>query len=311
MKILVAGELNADLVMSGLPSLPVLGRELTGQDFRMVMGSSSAITAARLAALGAAVDFVGLIGKDDIGRFVLHELAGFGVGTAAVQVVEAVTGVTIVLTYSSDRAMLTFPGTMAEFDGKGITREMLGEYRHLHVGSFFLQTGLQPRLPELFAAAHDMGLTTSLDVGWDPTESWLKNPYLAPTLAVTDYFFPNQDETTALLAGEQRPEKLAALVGGTLLVKRGAQGAAAYRASGLIASAPALPVQVVDTTGAGDAFNAGFLYATCVRGASMQDALRFAVACGSQAVTRVGGATDSPDAAAIDALLAAQNGGTV
>lgn len=303
-RILVIGELNADLVMSGLPSLPMLGRELLGDQFAMVMGSSSAITAARLAMLGATVDFIGLVGDDDMGRFVLGELAGFGVGTQQVRVSKRVpTGVTIALTYSSDRALLTYPGTIALYDGTDVTVDLLASYQHLHVGSFFLQTGLQPALAKIFDMAHHQGLTTSLDVGWDPDERWLRNSHLPPTLQETDYFLPNEDETLALLDGQDEPEKLAALVRGTLLVKRGAEGASAYHQQGEVVSVPTLPVTVVDTTGAGDAFNAGFLYAICVEDSDLREALRFAVACGAQAVTQVGGATNAPAAAEIRKMM--------
>lgn len=303
-RILVAGELNADLVMSGLPSLPVLGRELVGNDFRIVMGSSSAITAARLAALGAEVDFAGLAGDDDIGRFVLGELAGFGVGTSHVRLIsETPTGVTIILTYSSDRAMMTYPGTTTVTDGASLTPDLLGQYQHLHVGSFFLQTSLQPRLARIFASAHELGLTTSLDVGWDPYEDWSRNRYLGPVLVETDYFLPNEVETQALLNGEDQPEMLAERVFGTLLVKQGGKGAAAYDARGKLAAVPTLPVEVVDTTGAGDAFNAGFLYATCIEKRNLEYALRFGTACGAQAVTQVGGATNAPSASEVHKMI--------
>src|SRR5690606_35618443 len=161
-RILVAGELNVDLVVTGLPSLPVIGRELTCTDFRVVLGSSSAITAARLAALGADVDFIGIVGKDDFGRFVLDELRRFGVGTDLIQQVDIRTGATIALTYSADRALLTFPGTIAAYDGSSITPGMLSNYGHLHVGAFYLQTGLQAALPALFRTARGRSLTTSL-----------------------------------------------------------------------------------------------------------------------------------------------------
>ena len=195
-RILVAGELNADMVMSRLPSLPILGRELIGTDFTMAMGSSSAITAARLAALGVddpdfAVDFIGLVGDDDIRRFVLNQLRGFGVHTDAVQTVDLPTGVTIALTYARDRAFVTYPGAMTAFDGAAITPDLLAKYTHLHVGSFFLQTGLQPHLARIYEMARDQGVTTSLDVGWDPSETWMNNSYLAPTLAQVDDFLPN------------------------------------------------------------------------------------------------------------------------
>lgn len=302
-RILVAGELNVDLVMVGLPSLPLLGRELVGTDFRVALGSSSAITAARLAALGADVDFAGIVGDDDFGRFVLQELKRFGVGTDFIEQVDISTGVTIALTYSRDRALLTYHGTIAAYNGQELTRERLAQYQHLHVGAFYLQTGLQPALPALFALAHDTGLTTSLDVGWDPDEQWCANPHLAATLQHADYFLPNEDEAAALAANV---EDLAAQVHGLLVVKRGSQGAAAYNQTQQLASVPTIPVEVVDTTGAGDAFNAGFLYARCVEGRELDSALRFAAACGAQAVTQIGGATGAPSAEMIDELLKRQ-----
>jgi sugar/nucleoside kinase (ribokinase family) len=298
-RILVVGELNADLVMSGLPSLPVLGQELIGTGFQMTMGSSSAITAARLATLGVPVDFAGQLGDDDLGRLVLRELRGFGVGTERIRILpDAHTDVTIALTYERDRALLTYPGLMSTFDGAAITPALLAGYTHLHVGSFFLQMGLQLALPRLFRLAHQAGLTTSLDPGWDPQEQWMQNPHLGPTLRETDFFLPNEIEAAAL---DSDLSALADRVGGTLIVKRGADGALAIPAQG--AREPihiaAVAVEVVDTTGAGDAFNAGFIYATIVGGAALPDALRFGVACGAQAVTQVGGATNAPTAEVI------------
>lgn len=298
-RILVAGELNADLILSGLPSLPVIGRELISSGFAMALGSSSAITAARLAALGAdspeyAVDFVGLIGDDDIGRFVLEQLHHFGVHTGDVQVIDTPTGITIALTYVHDRALLTYPGTIAVFDGSCFTPELLRQYTHLHVGSFFLQTALQPHLARIFKMAHEVGVTTSLDVGWDPAEQWMNNPYLAQALAYTDDFLPNEDETMALAA---TPEALNRHVGGTLIVKRGALGASAYITIDntiSVTQVPAFPVIPVDTTGAGDAFNAGYLYALRILGENLSSGLRFAAACGAQATQHIGGATAAP-----------------
>jgi len=301
-RILVAGELNADLVLTGLPTLPQLGRELLAEGFQLALGSSSAITAARLAALGATVDFVGYIAADEIGRFVLKELKKFGVGVHSIRTIAiGVTGVTVSLTYAHDRALLTYPGVMAVFDGANITPEMLRDYVHLHVGSFFLQPALQPELPRLFALARAAGLTTSLDVGWDPQEQWLDNPFLAHTLEQTDIFLPNETEAKALNVGQWPPVGLAGKIKQTLVIKRGAQGAWAFAAGDKTpVVVGAYPVEVVDTTGAGDAFNAGFLYAAVVRQDSLPVALAFATACGAQAVTQVGGATNAPSAAVIE-----------
>jgi len=302
-RMLVIGELNVDLVMSGLPSLPVLGQELTGDSFSMVLGSSSAITALRLDALGAEVSYIGWLGDDAYGQFVRREFAAAGIDAGGVRTVPTPTGVTIALTYPQDRALLTYPGTIAAFNGADIGPEHLRGYAHLHVGSFYLQTGLQAQLAHILQMAQDQGLTTSLDPGWDPAEQWSDNPYLLPTLAHSDFFLPNQVEAAALTGGHYQPEHLASLVHGTLVVKCGAEGAQAYDSSGLTASAPAFEVEVVDTTGAGDAFNAGFLYATCAEGASLANALRFGTACGADAVTHLGGATDAPDAETIHRLL--------
>jgi sugar/nucleoside kinase (ribokinase family) len=300
-RILAVGELNADLIMSGLPSLPVLGRELIGTGFQITLGSSSAITADRPAALGVTVDFAGQVGDDDLGRFVLRELEGFGVGVGHIRILpDAYTDVTIALTYELNRPSLTCPGLMSTFDGAVIGPVLLAGYSHLHVGSFFLQTGLQPALPRLFRLAHEAGLTTSLDTGWDPREQWMQNVHLGPVLRETDYFFPNETEAAAL---SDDFAALAALVGRTLIVKRGADGAQAIPAHADRAAirVAAVPVEGVDTTGTGDAFNAGFIYATVVKQAAPPDALRVAVACGAQAVTQVGGATNAPTAETISA----------
>ena len=111
---------------------------MVADDFQTVMGSSSAITAARLAKLGAEVDFIGIVGDDDLGTFVIQELAGFGVNITHIDKVEQRTGVTIALTYEQDRSLLTFPGTIETYTGHNITRELLSNYDHIHVGSVFL-----------------------------------------------------------------------------------------------------------------------------------------------------------------------------
>lgn len=299
-RILVVGELNADLILSGLPSLPVLGRELLGTGFAMVLGSSSAITAARLAALGAddpeyAVDFVGVVGEDQIGRFVLDQIHRFGVHTEAVQIVATPTGVTIALTYTRDRALLTYPGAMSFFDGSTITAEMLARYRHVHVGSFFMQPALQPNLAQIFQMAWDQGATTSLDVGWDPSETWMRNTDLTAVLAQTDDFLPNEDESAALAA---TAETLKRMVRGTLFIKRGGRGASAYFSADNGATTAlhkaAFSVKPIDTTGAGDAFNAGIIYARRILEETVGSALHFAAACGAEATLHIGGATAAP-----------------
>ena len=306
-RILIAGELNADLVMSGLPSLPILGRELVGDDFQIVMGSSSAITGARLARLGAIVDFVGTIGDDDLGKFVVTSLSEFGVNTDHIDLIGERTGVTIALTYAEDRALLTFPGTMTTYTGDNITSNLLANYSHIHVGSFFLQTALQPNLSRIFQSARQHGLTTSLDVGWDPNDQWADNPYLYKTLQHVDFFIPNDDETEAIIGKQKSYATLAERVAGMVIVKRGKQGAVGYNKDGKVAEVSSFKVDVIDTTGAGDAFNAGFIYAHKVKNLNIKQSMTFASACGAQAVTNIGGASNAPDAETIEEIIASSN----
>lgn len=160
-RILVIGELNVDLIVSGLPTLPVLGRELLCDDFQMALGSSSAICASWLAALGAAVDFWGKVGRDPYGEFVVGELERRTIGTGGIIHDPGIrTGVTVSLTYSNDRAMLTYLGSIAVLRLDDMDLSLLSRYDHLHSASIFLQRGLRPGLPALYQAAKEAGLTT-------------------------------------------------------------------------------------------------------------------------------------------------------
>jgi sugar/nucleoside kinase (ribokinase family) len=294
-KILVIGELNVDLILSGLPGLPVLGAEIMAGDLRVVLGSSSAICAAGLARLGAGVDFLGKVGRDNYGDFVVDELGRLGVGTQhVIRDASLRTGVTISLTYPHDRALVTFAGAMRDLRLADVDPSILAGYRHLHAGSYFLQTGLQAGLPELFDLAHRAGLTTSLDTGHDPEERW-GGQALLELLDRVDIFLPNEVEARAL-AGTDGVEEALRFLGrraGLVVVKRGAAGAAAL-VEGRVAACPAFPVDVVDTTGAGDSFDAGFLFARVVRQWPADEALRLANACGALSATGYGGTAAQP-----------------
>ena len=302
-KVLVIGELNVDLIVSGLPALPALGRELTCTDFSRALGSSSAIFSRALAGLGAQVDFMGKVGDDDNGRFMLAQLQEVGIGTRGVIVDPAVqTGVTISLTYPEEKAQITYQGSIADYHLSDINLDALGNYAHLHMASMYLQTGLQPAFPTLLRRAQELGLTTSLDPGWDPNERWDK--VLFEALDAVEILFVNEHEAKAIAnttSVRQAARGLAAYVD-IAVVKLGPGGALLADRHGLLES-PAAPVQVLDTTGAGDSFDAGFLYQHIVAGGSKTEALRFANACGAMAVTRVGGASSVPSAGEVEAFL--------
>lgn len=305
-KVLVIGELNVDLIVSGLPTLPALGRELTCTGLSRALGSSSAIFSRALAGLGAQVDFMGKVGDDDNGHFMLAQLQEVGIGTQGVVVDPAVqTGVTISLTYPHEKAQVTFLGSIADYCLDDVNLDALGEYAHLHMASMYLQTGLQSAFPDLLRRAKELDLTTSLDPGWDPKEQW--NSVLLEALSALDILFVNEHEVKAIAKSESVSRAAIALAQQVDLViaKLGPEGALMADQGGVLKS-PAFPVQVVDTTGAGDSFNAGFIYKYIVEGGSKSQALRFANACGAIAATRVGGASSVPSAAEVGTFLTQQ-----
>jgi sugar/nucleoside kinase (ribokinase family) len=305
--VLVVGELNADIIVSDMSGFPSLGREILASEFHIVLGSSSAICAAGMAQLGLSVDFLGKVGLDHLGTFVVDELRQLGVGPKHIFYDKTVsTGVTISLTETSDRAMITHLGSISELCLSEIDLSILHGYDHIHVGSYFLQQKLQPGLAELFRASRRAGLTVSLDTGYDPNEMW-GGDNLWELLRLVDVFLPNDREANAIAACENVETALQRLArqAGLVVVKCGSAGSMAVADSRVIRS-PALPVDVKDTTGAGDSFNAGFIFAYLIRERSLKESLDFANACGALSATGFGGTANQPTHQEVDAFLRRQ-----
>jgi sugar/nucleoside kinase (ribokinase family) len=245
-----------------------------------------------MARLGLRVAFAGVVGDDLIGRFCRESLAARGVDTAGV-VVDATlrTGMTVILQLPSDRAMLTFPGAIPMLRADMIDRALLRAARHVHVGSYFWQTALQPDLPALFTEAQQHGATTSLDTQWDPSGAWAG---LDALLAATDVLLPNEAEACAIARVAGWRQALAALAARvpTVVVKRGASGAAAVRGAAMAEARPPA-VRVVDAVGAGDNFDAGFIYGS-LAGWPLDRSLRLGVACGALSTRAAGGTAAQP-----------------
>jgi sugar/nucleoside kinase (ribokinase family) len=294
-RILVIGELNVDMIVSGLDTFPSLGQEILASVLHMVMGSSSAICAAGLARLGVRVDFLGKVGLDYYGDFIADELRRLGVGTRHLIRDDVVrTGMTIALTYPEDRALITYLGCISHLRAAEINPSVFKGYDHLHVGSYFLQKGLQAGLPGLFEQARRARLTVSLDTGWDPEERW-GDGELLDLLNQVDIFLPNASEAQAVAHVDNAEEALRELGrrAGLAVVKRGPEGAMTL-GDGEIIYSPGFQVNSVDTTGAGDSFNAGFLFAYVVQQQPLKEALRFANACGALSTTGYGGTAAQP-----------------
>ena len=291
--IVVVGELNADLILQG-DVTPEFGQvEKIIDDATLTIGSSSAIFACGAARLGLRVAFIGKIGNDEFGRFMQNQLEARGINTSGIVIDEGVkTGLTVILSRGNDRAILTHLGSIAALHYEEIDRNLLFRARHLHLGSYFLLYKLLPNIPTLFETAQSHGLTTSLDTNYDPAETW--DSGLAAVLNHTDVFLPNQTELCAIAGLDDVEAALDRLAqaGPTIAVKMGSQGALA-RHGREVARAASLPVAVVDTTGAGDTFDAGFIYGY-LAGWELPRSLRLACVCGALSTRAAGGTAAQP-----------------
>jgi len=300
--LVVIGELNADLLLYGQDIAPVFGQvEKLVDDAVLTVGSSSAIFAHQAARLELRVAFAGKVGPDVFGEFMVDRLRKAGVETSTIVVDPAVkTGVTVHLVRGTDRAMLTHPGSITALRPDEVDEALLVNTRHVHLGSYFLQEGVQLGLPAIFARAREAKATTSLDPGWDPDERW--DSGLREALAHTDVFLPNEQELLALTGNttlEAALEDLAEIP--TVVVKRGASGAEARRAGATVRCSPP-QMDVVDTTGAGDSFDAGFLFGV-LKGYDLEQALEIGCLCGALSTRSTGGVDAQPDLEYLQPLL--------
>jgi sugar/nucleoside kinase (ribokinase family) len=291
--VLVIGEINLDLVLSGEDVSPEFGqKEKVIADALLTLGSSSAIFACQAARLGLRTAFAGVVGADLFGGQALQSLSACGVDTSAcISDASLKTGVSVILVRpDGDRAIMTYPGAIGALRADQIDRALFTRARHLHIASYFLLEALRPDLPRLLSEAKRAGMTVSLDTNWDPAERW----DLADLLAYCDVFLPNEAELLAISHERKVETALARLQRRVdlIAVKRGARGAMAVRGAAR-AECPARPVQAVDTVGAGDSFDAGFVYGY-LHDWSLPDALKLACACGSLSTRSVGGTTSQP-----------------
>ncbi len=287
--LLVSGEINPDLILSG-DVAPAFGQvEKLVDSANLTIGSSSAIFACGAARLGLKVAFIGRCGDDVFGRFMLAEMSKRGVEIGnVIQVPGGSTGLSVILNRGVDRAILTHPGLIPALAAEDIPDGLLRQARHLHVASYFLQDALRPGLPRLFERARSLGLSTSLDTNYDPSEQWRGFDEL---LAVTNVFLPNEAEACSLTR-EENPNLAATKLAGrveTLAIKLGAQGALGV-SKGQKVRVASIPVKVIDTVGAGDSFDAGFIYGY-LQGWPLEKTLRAAAICGALSTQAAGGTT--------------------
>ena len=255
----IAGELNLDLILYGLPLIMETERDLIGTSFVSTLGSSSGIVAHNAACLGLKVRFATLVGDDDFGRLALDRLRQAGVDVSAAIVDPTTsTGVTILLPHGSERHSLTSLGSISKLTVRHLDIAGLAMARHFHLSSLYLQVGLHPDLAKMLSSLKQSGMTISFDTNDDPADKW--GPPLDEILPYVDVFLPNEGEICRMAGGCSLDEAVAQIEKKvpTIIVKRGRQGCRVVH-EGSSQDIPGLNVQPVDTIGAGDSFDAGFL----------------------------------------------------
>lgn len=291
--LVVVGEINPDLVLS-CKLLPEFGQiEKYIDDCNLSIGSSSVIFACGVARLGLKVAFIGKVGDDYFGHYILNAMQDYGMDVSGVVITSKIkTGLSVILNNESDRAILTFLGTISELRFEEINTEIIKNARHLHLGSYFMLDKLRPDIYKLFKIAKQTGLSTSLDTNFDPLQKWGKG--LKKTLKNTDMFFPNERELKSIVGTNELDYAIQELSSEVsyLAVKLGPKGAVATF-NGEKEFAPALNLKVVDTIGAGDSFDAGFVFGY-LNGWNLNKCLRAACICGSLSTRSIGGTNSQP-----------------
>ena len=300
--VLVIGELNVDIVATGLRAAPEMGAEILAQDCELTLGSASAIFAVGMSKLGHKVTFVSHVGRDSFGDFCVAMLKQLGIATNnVVRKSGEKTGVTLALSGKRDRALVTYPGAIASLIADCVNDRLMKKHDHVHLTSYYLQKGLQPSFGDILQQAKAFGLTTSFDPNSDPSDRW--NSKINSVLKFTDILFVNEREAIKLTKARtaQAALKMLGAKVPCVVVKRGAKGAIAIQESEVFTDS-GFRVKALDTTGAGDSFDAGFLSAYLMK-QPLAECLRVGNACGALSAISIGGTSGQPTHAELQEFL--------
>lgn len=290
--IIVAGDINLDIILSNFTGLPQMGQELFVENMTVTIGGSAANTAIGLAKLGVKVALYGVVSKDRFGQYILEELERLGICTDLMEVTEqAETGISICLTSGQDRAFITYMGNNKLYNPEKLLEKSF-QGRHIHFAGFNWR-GLMASYEKAIKELKRRGFSLSLDVGYDQYEQF--GDKMKEILANIHLFFPNEVEALKLTGAQdvfQALDRLSALVP-LVVITRGSQGAIAKDENG-IWEHPAFQVEAVDAVGAGDAFSAGFLYGY-LKNESTAQCLLLGSACGALAAAGFGGGAAAPE----------------
>ncbi|GIO11207.1 ribokinase [Cohnella xylanilytica] len=285
--VLVVGSLNMDIVTRA-PKFPLRGETILGEEVRFVPGGKGANQAVAAARLGAAAVMLGAVGEDRFGEELTASLEGSGVRTGRLLVKPGTaTGIASITLTPFDNNIVVVPGA----NGRLTRRDIEAAVDEFAAAAVVL---LQLEIPlDAVVRASELAREHGVPVVLNPAPACELPPEL---LANATYITPNRTELAALTGEEELEpavDKLLAMGPEYAIVTLGSEGAAWKRRGEPLRQAEAYRVPVVDTTGAGDAFNGG-LASALVRGLSVEESLRFAMKTAALAVTRFGAQAGMP-----------------
>ncbi len=297
----VIGDANIDLVVVGCSEVPSPGQEVYVDKMMMHVGGGAALFAISLAKLGVQVAFNGVLGNDSHGQYIRQRFAEYGIDTRMIGTSDTEqTGISIAFNPDSDRSFITYAGTNAELRVEGLNLSEIAQGRHVHVTGYKGKRNHEQYVA-LAKGLKEKGLTLSCDVGWDESGEWDKSVF--ELMSFFDVFLMNETEALHYTRMDNVEEsiKLMGSFARNIVVKLGGEGAISMK-EGILTRLPAYNVEAVDTTGAGDSFNAGYLYGF-LQGLDAVDCLRYGNACGAMSVSAFGGSTGTPDLAGLKAFI--------
>ncbi len=293
--VICIGRLMVDLLFRGLSDIPEIGKETEVDSYTVDLGGSSAITAAACSRLGLKAALVSATGDDLPGEFAQRELVRHGVDVTCLATRANPTSLCVELTFESDRATVigagTFDDAVLDLD---VVRQYVANSRHLHV------VGLTESRIQLLRLASESGATTSLDANLASKEQASLFGEASPLI---DFVFPNRSEVPSSGDLETVVKQLGNSVRGYGVATLGSEGAIASDGRELIRKRGFVVDEVIDTTGAGDAFNAGFVFAT-LKHLPVEESIVLGNAMGALNVVACGGAHSVPSLERLRSFLA-------
>jgi sugar/nucleoside kinase (ribokinase family) len=291
--IVCLGILVADVIGRPLRSIPAAGSLVLVDEMGLHIGGCASNAAIALAKLDLPVEVIGKVGEDPFGDFVISVLQERGIGTRGVKR-DSVKGTSVTMVMvdpDGERRFIHYIGANAALTLKDIDFRLISEAAILHIGGSLVLPGIDGEpTAELLRKARETGVITFLDTVWDDTGRWMA--LLKPSLPFIDYFIPSLPEAQQI-TGYEKPEQVARdlIRRGvrTVALKMGAEGCLVMSEDGQVLRLPAYDVEVVDATGAGDAFAAGFIAGVWHKW-TLEKTARFASAVGAMCVTGIGAA---------------------